>query len=85
MIAATLGPGPAGAQEAARPFVTDDARSTDKGACQLETWGQLGPDDDQFWFLPDHVQFDTTYGSQLESGNNDWVTMGLRFISPPFL
>jgi hypothetical protein len=37
---------------AARPLVTDDAFLVERGACQLETWGQLGPAGDQFWALP---------------------------------
>lgn len=37
---------------AARPFVTDDARIVDHGACQVEIWTQQGPDGGQYWGLP---------------------------------
>lgn len=43
---------PASPRWAARPFVTDDARVVDPGACQLEAWTQQGPDGDQYWALP---------------------------------
>jgi len=56
----------------------------------LETYGssdetpfmQVGA---RIWLVPSHLQVDTAYGTQLQAGNNDWVTIGLRFISPPFL
>jgi hypothetical protein len=37
---------------AARPFVTDDARLTNAGSCQLETWLRAYPDSTEFWALP---------------------------------
>jgi hypothetical protein len=37
---------------AARPLVTDDAFIVEHGACQVETWGQIGPAGDEFWLLP---------------------------------
>lgn len=37
---------------AARPFVTDDARLTAAGSCQLETWTRLSEDSREFWALP---------------------------------
>lgn len=37
---------------AARPFVTDDARLTTGGSCQLETWMRVSPDSHQRWALP---------------------------------
>ena len=37
---------------AARPFVTDDARLTSEGSCQLESWGRLYRDSQEFWALP---------------------------------
>jgi len=42
------------AAEAARPFVTDDARVVDKGGCQVETFvkDQRRLDEREFWFVP---------------------------------
>lgn len=37
---------------AARPFVTDDARLTTAGSCQLESWTRLYADSREFWALP---------------------------------
>lgn len=37
---------------AARPFVTDDARLTTAGSCQLESWLRIYPDSREFWALP---------------------------------
>ena len=37
---------------AARPMVTDDARLTDAGACQMETWVHAHRKDREFWALP---------------------------------
>ncbi len=36
----------------ARPFVTDDARLTTAGSCQLETWTRLYRDSTELWALP---------------------------------
>ena len=40
--------------QAARPFVTDDARVVDEGGCQIETFvkRQRKLDEREFWFLP---------------------------------
>jgi hypothetical protein len=42
------------AADAARPFVTDDARIVDKGGCQIETFQkrQARFSESEFWFLP---------------------------------
>lgn len=42
------------AAQAARPFVTDDARTVDKGGCQVETFykRQRKFHEHEFWFLP---------------------------------
>lgn len=42
------------AAQAARPFVTDDARIVDHGGCQVETFvkDQRRHDEREFWFLP---------------------------------
>lgn len=37
---------------AARPFVTDDARLTTEGSCQLESWTRMYQDSTEFWALP---------------------------------
>ncbi|WP_367156054.1 hypothetical protein [Methylomonas sp. HYX-M1] len=37
---------------AARPFVTDDARLTTGGSCQLESWLRIYPDSQEIWALP---------------------------------
>jgi hypothetical protein len=37
---------------AARPFVTDDARLTTAGSCQLESWVRLYEASSEFWALP---------------------------------
>lgn len=37
---------------AARPFVTDDARLTTAGSCQLESWVRIYPDSRELWALP---------------------------------
>jgi len=41
-----------GAAWAARPFVTDDARLTTAGSCQLESWTRLYPNSTELWALP---------------------------------
>lgn len=38
--------------EAARPFVTDDARLTNADHCQLESWSRVYPQSIEFWALP---------------------------------
>lgn len=37
---------------AARPFITDDARLTTGGSCQLESWLRIYPDSQEVWALP---------------------------------
>lgn len=37
---------------AARPFVTDDARLTNEGQCQLESWTRKYKTGTEFWLLP---------------------------------
>lgn len=37
---------------AARPFVTDDARLTTAGSCQLESWVRVYPQSRETWALP---------------------------------
>lgn len=38
--------------EAARPFVTDDARLTIAGSCQVESWTRFYSDSTEVWALP---------------------------------
>lgn len=40
------------AVHAARPMVTDDARLTDAGACQLESWVHAHAGEHEWWALP---------------------------------
>lgn len=40
------------AAHAARPMVTDDARLTDDGACQVESWVRLNRSSTELWALP---------------------------------
>lgn len=42
----------AGSAMAARPFMTDDARLTTEGSCQLESWTRQYSDRHEFWALP---------------------------------
>lgn len=37
---------------AARPFVVDDARVVDEGACQVESWIKSNPESKEAWALP---------------------------------
>jgi hypothetical protein len=37
---------------AARPFVTDDARLTTAGSCQLESWTRIYNNNTEYWALP---------------------------------
>jgi hypothetical protein len=47
-LALTLTP----AAQAARPFITDDARLTAAGSCQLESWMRTFPDSREIWVQP---------------------------------
>lgn len=50
---------------AARPFVTDDARLTSGGSCQLESWTRIYSDSTEFWALPacnPGGNFEVTFG-----------------------
>jgi hypothetical protein len=38
--------------QAARPFVVDDARVVDPGACQVESWFKRNPSSHELWALP---------------------------------
>lgn len=66
---------------AARPFVTDDARLTTAGSCQLETWTRVYRDSHEFWALPacnpgGNLEFTVGAGrakADGEPGSNDYV------------
>jgi hypothetical protein len=69
---------------AARPFVTDDARLTTAGSCQLESWARIYPDSREFWALPacnPGGNFEITAGGGVakfdgESSTTDYVFQG---------
>lgn len=53
---------------AARPMITDDARLTDAGACQVETWVHTHREQREFWALPacnPGGNFELTFGGAL--------------------
>ena len=53
---------------AARPFVTDDARLTNAGSCQLEAWTRLYQHSQELWALPacnPWGNFELTFGGSL--------------------
>lgn len=52
LIASAVSLGFAPASHAARPMVTDDARLTDDGACQVESWVRLNRSSTELWALP---------------------------------
>ncbi len=70
-----------GVAYAARPFVTDDARLTTAGSCQLESWSRVYQDSIELWALPACNPFgnlEITAGmgvakSDLQSGTSDQV------------
>ena len=72
------------ASQAARPFVTDDARIVDKDGCQIETFvkHQRRYDESEFWFLPAC----NPWGAELTAGhvrvdstpNGDTITTVLQ-------
>jgi hypothetical protein len=44
--------GAVGTAQAARPFMTDDARLTTEGSCQLESWTRSYANRSEYWALP---------------------------------
>ena len=69
---------------AARPFMTDDARLTTSGSCQLESWTRIYKDSTQKWALPacnPTGNFEVTLGGghtkdKGEVSTNDYVLQG---------
>lgn len=60
------------AAQAARPMITDDARLTDAGACQVETWLHLHDQQREYWALPacnPGGNFEMTLGGALAYAN----------------
>lgn len=75
---------------AARPFVTDDARLTTAGSCQVESWMRIYPDSRELWALPacnPGGNFEVTFGGgyakhDSESGTADYVLQAKTLIRP---
>lgn len=75
---------------AARPFVTDDARLTTEGSCQLESWMRVYPDHHEGWMLPAcnlSGNLELTAGSgrawqQEQSASSDYVVQLKTLFRP---
>jgi hypothetical protein len=75
---------------AARPFVTDDARLTTAGSCQLESWSRIYPESREIWALPacnPGGNFEFTVGGGVaqnngESSTSDFVFQGKTLFKP---
>lgn len=62
---------------AARPMVTDDARLTKSGSCQIESWYRLNPNGSELWALPacnPSGNFEVTLGGALSKVDNQKST-----------
>jgi hypothetical protein len=78
------------AAHAARPFVTDDARLTTAGSCQLESWTRVYRDSKEFWALPacnPGGQFELTAGGgrarvEGEASTSDYIVQGKTLFRP---
>ena len=75
---------------AARPFVTDDARLTTGGSCQLESWTRLYEGSSEFWALPacnPTGNLEITLGggraSYKETGSTDDYVLQLKTLFKP--
>lgn len=78
---------------AARPFVTDDARLTTAGSCQVESWSRIYPSSREVWALPacnPGGNFEVTAGGGLArpdatSSSSDYILQGktlFRSLAP---
>lgn len=75
---------------AARPFVTDDARLTTAGSCQLESWMRIYPDSKELWVLPacnptGNLEFTVGGGRARHDGEpstNDYVFQAKTLLRP---
>ena len=62
---------------AARPMVTDDARLTKGGSCQLESWLRVNPNGSELWAVPacnPSGNFEVTLGGALSKVDNQKST-----------
>ncbi len=63
--------------QAARPLVTDDARLTKSGSCQVESWVKTYSGGSEFWALPacnPHGNFEMTVGTAISKQKNEQTT-----------
>jgi hypothetical protein len=71
---------------AARPFVTDDARTVDLGGCQIETFykEQRAYSGYEFWFLPacNRLGVEWTLGGNRIEGENNLVVQAKKLLKP---
>lgn len=75
---------------AARPFVTDDARLTTAGSCQVESWVRVYPDSREVWALPacnpgGNLEFTVGGGRakvRSEAGTEDYVFQVKTLLKP---
>jgi hypothetical protein len=71
---------------AARPFVTDDARTVDPGGCQIETFykEQRAYSGSEFWFLPacNRLGLEMTLGGNRIEGERNLVVQGKKLLRP---
>jgi len=76
--------------QAARPFVTDDARLTNEDSCQLESWARHYQHSDEAWALPAcnlGGNFELTAGAgraqaKGEGSTTDYVLQGKTLFKP---
>ena len=72
--------------DAARPFVTDDARVVDPDHCQLETFykEQRAYSGHEFWFLPacNRLGVEMTVGGNRIEGENNLILQGKKLLKP---
>jgi hypothetical protein len=72
--------------EAARPFVTDDARTVDPDHCQVETFykEQRAYEGHEFWFLPacNKLGVEWTVGGNRIEGDDNFVVQGKKLFKP---
>ncbi len=77
-----------GSTMAARPFVTDDARLTNEGQCQLESWTRQYRKSSEFWLLPAcnlHGNFEISLGTGLaydtsNTQSQDYILQGKTLL-----
>lgn len=63
---------------AARPFVTDDARLTTAGSCQVEAWARVYQHSHELWALPacnPWGNFELTFGGSLAKADGQNATL----------